>query len=69
MQYTGINKLGAGLDLKMPSAFLGSIQDHIGVFTTRRKHKAPTEVVRGDWYPMNTAAKAQGDFWARLLLP
>ena len=69
MQYIDIIKRSLGLDLKMPSAFLGSIQDHIGVFTTRRKHRASPAVARDHWYPMNAAAKAQSDFWAHLLLP
>ena len=69
MQYTGIIKRSPGLDLNTPRAFLGSIQDHIGALTTRRKHKTPPAVVRENWYPMNTAARAQSDFWAHLLLP
>ena len=69
MQYAHIVKRSPGLDLKMPTAFLSSIQDHIGVFNTRRKHKATPAVAQDDWYPMNTAAKAQSDFWAHLLLP
>ena len=73
MQYTGINKRSQYLDVKMPTAFLSniqsSIQTRIEAFNNRRRHIITSSVVRDDWYPMNTAAKAQSDFWAHLLLP
>ena len=59
MQYTDIIERSPGLDLRIPTAFLADIQDHIGAFTTRR----------GSSETNDRRCKGQSDFWAHLLLP
>ena len=43
------------------------VNRYMGVPTLKRESAGPA-LLPADWYAMNTAAKAQGEFWSCLLL-
>ena len=67
MQQPDIIRGSRGWQRKMSAAFLARIKRSMQALAIRRKPKAPA-VARDDWYRMNAAARAEGEFWAEMLL-
>ena len=76
MQYPHIIKLSPILDLRIPMAFLDTIQRYVGVTAShslkgrasRQTHSERLPVSHHEWGLVNDAARSQSDFWAHRLL-
>lgn len=68
MHYPNVIKHNPVLDIRIPMAFLDTIQKRVSAPTNRRTHSKPLPVSHREWGLTNDAARSQSDFWVRQLL-